>query len=162
MKLTLFLSILLGDVVVDVASLECMRLDLKPRVKILSESFKSVESVTKVTCAFRCFREPKCKSASFYETDGICKFSELNIENAVTTTDERWQIIEKPGKLHNKILITHAHTRTHTPHTHSHRERERDRQTDRRTEVLLHEHAFYLFVRRKCLSQPPGGRRSTR
>ena len=129
MKLTLFLSILLGDVVVDVDCLECMRLDLKPRIKILSESFKSVESVTKLTCAFRCFREPKCKSASFYETDGICKFSELNIENDVTTTDERWQIIEKPGKLHNKILITHAHTRIQRE-----RERERDRQTDRQTD----------------------------
>ena len=140
MKLTLFLSILLGNVVVDVDCLECMCLDLKPRFKILSESFESVESVTKLTCAFRCFREPKCKSASFYETDGICKFSELNIENAVTTTDERWQIIEKPGKLHNKILITHAHThtrthtRTHHTRTHRERERERERETDRQTD----------------------------
>ena len=98
MKLTFFLSIFLAGVITEISCFECMLLNLKHGYKMIRESFQTKEHVSQLTCFYQCFIESRCKLASFYETDGICKFSELNFENSVTTIEDSWQLVEKPGK----------------------------------------------------------------
>ena len=97
MMLILMLSILFGEVLVDISCFECLVFDTKHGHKS-NESFQAVGAVSLVDCASQCSRDQKCKIASFNEDDGICELSELSFDNADVTSQHGWSIVGKYGK----------------------------------------------------------------
>ena len=102
--LIFFLSIILGDVAIEVTCIECMIFDQKHGYKI-SEKFQTVKARSRVICAFQCFREPKCKTASFNKVERSCDFSELSFGSAEITPGDGCVLLLKQGKITSRILF---------------------------------------------------------